>query len=114
MMNMDGRKLVVVLGGTVPASGGSERMSKLLKAGTFPRDSSLFLSPIVTGIESLRAFALSGWRNAGSTTVERNEYMKRIGVILNLPKPLAFGGFPFGANGAVSIPSKSALANRER
>jgi hypothetical protein len=45
MMKMDGRKLVVVLGGTVPASGGTERMSMLLKAGTFPRDSSLILSP---------------------------------------------------------------------
>lgn len=30
---------VVVLGGTVPASGGSERMTMLLKAGTFPRGS---------------------------------------------------------------------------
>ena len=56
---MDGRKLVVVLGGTVPASGGSERMSKLLKAGTFPRDSSLILSPAVSGIKSLCAFVLA-------------------------------------------------------
>jgi hypothetical protein len=35
-MKMVGRKLFVLLGGTVPADGGSERMSKLLKAGTFP------------------------------------------------------------------------------
>ena len=55
---MDGRKLVVVLGGTVPASGGTERMSMLLKAGTFPRDSSLILSPRVTGIEGFRVRVL--------------------------------------------------------
>jgi hypothetical protein len=33
---MDGRKLVVVLGGTVPASGGTERMSKAAEGGNFP------------------------------------------------------------------------------
>lgn len=36
---------VVVLGGTVPASGGSERMTTLLKAGTFPRGIRRILSP---------------------------------------------------------------------
>jgi hypothetical protein len=44
-MKMVGRKLFVLLGGTVPADGGSERMSKLLEAGTFPRDFLFFLPP---------------------------------------------------------------------
>jgi len=38
--------------------------------------------------------------------------MKRVGVIMDLPKPVAFGGVSFGANALVSIPGMSTLASR--